>query len=161
MEDIKPRLIIIAGAPGSGKSTLARKIKHHIRTYYHNPGNVLHYETDMFFYDKEGKYHFDKAKAPEAHSKCQYVVEQGISEGCYVIVSNTFTHAWERKFYFDLARKYNVAVRYIHCLGEFKNIHDIPEDKVKTFRESYEPLSENEIQDITIIINQVKEDKRW
>jgi len=50
-------LVLVRGIPGSGKSTLANRIS-----------DVLHFEADMFFVDREtGEYKFDGARIGEAH----------------------------------------------------------------------------------------------
>lgn len=161
MDQIKPRLYIISGLPGSGKTTLAKKIVHHISTYYHRPGPVNHYEADMFFTDENGNYKFDRSRIGEAHSWCQQMVSESLNHGYYTIVSNTFCCAWERKFYFDLARKHNVIVRYIRCRGKYKNIHDVPEDVLLNMEARFESLSEEEIQDIVILISEEKGISKW
>jgi predicted kinase len=114
-------LYLIRGLPGSGKSTLVQSLH-----------NTRHFETDMYFIDKEtGEYKWDGAKVRDAHNWCQSLVELAMTEspivpiGYDIAVSNTFTRKWEMQPYIDLAEKYGWTVFVIHCENNFGNIHGV------------------------------------
>lgn len=128
-------LYIIGGAPGSGKSTLANIIKD-----AHNQHNVVHYEADMYFM-VDGCYKFDKSLIKNAHEWCQNKVLQAMLRYYpTVIVSNTFTKAWERKPYLDMAKEHGYEVQYIHCTANYGNIHGVSDEVVTRMRVNYEPF---------------------
>ena len=130
-------LHIIAGAPGSGKSTMAKVIAQG----YRDTARVEHYEADMYFVSN-GIYKFDPTLISNAHAWCQNKVLQAMLTYCpIVIVSNTFTKAWERKHYLELAAQYGYAVVYTHCTGAFDNVHGVPDEVVTRMRDTYEPFS--------------------
>lgn len=123
-------LTIIRGASGSGKSTLAKKLA--------ACSNSNHFEADMYFY-VNGKYEFNFRKLKDAHEWCQDSVKNAMSLNKPVIVSNTFTKIWEMQPYLDMAVKYGYVVQVIHCQGNFKNIHGVPDEKVKQMLDNFEP----------------------
>jgi len=57
-----------------------------------------------------------------------------------IAVSNTFTQEWEMKPYFELAEKYGytVFVTIIENYHNGKNIHGVPDDKLKQMRDRFE-----------------------
>jgi predicted kinase len=120
-------LILLRGLPGSGKSTLAKAI------------GGLNVEADMFF-TKEGEYKFDPTKLKRAHDWCHDVVENWMDDGQpLIVVSNTFTQAWEMEFYFTLAKTYGYQVHSIIVENRHngKNVHGCPEDKVEAMRSRF------------------------
>lgn len=127
------QLILIRGVPGSGKSTLAKKIM-----YEQVPYIGLHIEADDFFINNDGEYQFDPSKIKAAHNWCQVETERALKNGTSVIVSNTFTQLWEMQPYFEMAKKHNAEVVVYLCQGNFKNIHGVPDAKVKQMRDRFE-----------------------
>ena len=130
------QLILIRGVPGSGKSTLARKIRRDSYNLYKS--SICHFEADQFFIDVEWEYHFDPSKIKAAHTWCQVETEHALKNGASVIVSNTFTQLWEMQPYFEMAKKHNAEVVVYLCQGNFKNIHGVPDAKVKQMRDRFE-----------------------
>ena len=116
-------LYILRGLPGSGKSTLAERLKVGQEWVYH-------FEADMWFYDKDGKYNFDATKLREAHLWCQTGVDDKMSSGYDVIVSNTFTTEKELQPYYDAAKNHNYKVvsLVVENRHNGKSIHDVPEE---------------------------------
>lgn len=116
-------LVLVRGLPGSGKSTLARSME-----------GYRHFESDMFFM-RDGQYRFNPDALPNAHRWCQYMARTALDGGRNVIVSNTFTQAWEMKPYFDMGH----PIRVITCEGKWDNVHDVPADAIRRMAERWEP----------------------
>ena len=114
-------LFLLRGLPGSGKSTLAKSL------------GGKHIEADMFFMD-EGEYKFDASKLKEAHAWCQNAARVWMTNSVpKVVISNTFTQAWEMDYYFELAKEhgyrvYSLVVENRHG-GE--NVHNVPREKIE------------------------------
>ncbi|MBR1988393.1 MAG: AAA family ATPase [Clostridia bacterium] len=140
------KLIMIIGVPGSGKTTKAKEI---LQDPQYAGFDTTHYEADMFF-ETEGDYNFDPSRLKDAHEWCQSNVERDIVCGRVVIVSNTFTKAWERKPYFDMCRKYKYPVQIIRMTGIFGNVHNVPAEKVAQMRENTEFVTEKELDGLTV-----------
>lgn len=123
------KLAIIRGLPGSGKSTMARNL----------PGykNMDHWEADMFF-EQNGRYQFDPNKIKEAHQWCQSNVRRSLEAGRSVVVSNTFVRKWEVDPYLTMARELNVPVEILTATGNYRNVHDVPDEVVERMRENWE-----------------------
>jgi hypothetical protein len=126
-------LIILRGWPGSGKSTLAK-------THF---SERQHFEADMFFIQSNGKYKWDGRKIRQAHEWCQNNVMDRLNNGVRTIVSNTFVKIQDLTFYTDYCLKNNFTFRIIECKGDFENVHDVPEDKVKAMKEGFQELSDD------------------
>lgn len=125
-------LIILRGWPGSGKSTLAKTeflARHHM-------------EADMFFIGANGKYKWDGRKIKQAHDWCQNAFVSALKNGTKVIVSNTFVKISDLTFYTEWCLGNGYTFRIIECKGEFENVHDVPEDKVKAMKEGFQELPE-------------------
>lgn len=139
-------LIFSRGIPGSGKSTLAKQLAG-------NSGIVL--ESDDYFM-RNGKYVFDPEKRGEAHEwnqeRCLEAMINGISP---IVISNTNTMAVEAEPYVRMAisRGYKIRVEEPNWHKELRdsttgkwnfdflkgrNIHDVPEDILKTMIDRYE-----------------------
>lgn len=71
-------------------------------------------------------------------AECARSVETRMSLGADVIVSNTFTKLLEMQKYLDLAKEYGYDIQVIHCQGRFKNVHGVPEEKVRQMRDNFE-----------------------
>lgn len=123
-------LILLRGLPGSGKSTLAQLF-----------GTVNHYEADMYFIDKEGRYNFDPSKIKQAHEWCQDAVHVNMRWGNeLLVVSNTFTQEWEMQPYLDLAKEYGYQVHSIIVENRHGgvNVHGVPEEKLVQMKDRFE-----------------------
>ena len=123
------KLTIIRGLPGSGKSTLAKEVVSNLGGF--------HFETDMFFM-VEGKYIFDPKKIKEAHTWCQTCVKENLEDGDNVVVSNTFTQKWEFQPYLDMAEEIGCEVEVITANGNFRNVHDVPEEAIERMKKRWE-----------------------
>jgi len=113
-------LFLLRGLPGSGKSTLAKSL------------GGLHIEADMFFL-KEDVYEYDPNKIKDAHAWCQSFVSEWIADGRErILVSNTFTQAWEMQPYYDLAEKYGYRVYslVVENRHDGVNQHGVPIEKL-------------------------------
>lgn len=131
-------LLMIIGLPGSGKSTKAEEIR---KT---NPEfkNANIWEADMYFIDPiSKKYVWNKDELWHAHKWCQWNVEEDMKAGRNVIVSNTSLTEKERKPYLQLAKNYGYNVEVITCTGNYKNIHDVPEETLTRMRLKFKPFN--------------------
>ena len=114
-------LFLLRGLPGAGKSTLAKSL------------GGMHMEADKYFMD-EGEYKFDASKLKEAHAWCQNAARVWMTNSVpKVVISNTFTQAWEMDYYFELAKEhgyrvYSLVVENRHG-GE--NVHNVPKEKIE------------------------------
>jgi len=123
-------LTIIRGLPGSGKSTLAKFLCNK---------KECHYEADMYHTDKNGIYKFEPLNIVASHKWCREQVEKALKNKLDVIVSNTFTTIHEMEPYIDLWIKYDTKLRVICCVGQFKSIHNVPDEVFKKFKNRWEP----------------------
>lgn len=124
------KLILVRGLPGAGKSTLSRVIANEIF-------RCARIEADMYFV-KDGEYIFDATKLGEAHAWCLKNTREIISEGVSVVVSNTFTTIKELKPYFDIAREFKIKPQVILCQGNYKSVHNVPEETIEKMRNRFE-----------------------
>ena len=95
----------------------------------------------MYFIDPTtGEYKFDGAKIKNAHTWCLDKVKTDMAVAREkIVVSNTFTQEWEMESYFELAKQYgykvfSIIVENIHG---GKNIHNVPDDKIKQMKERF------------------------
>ena len=126
-------LILVRGIPGSGKTTY---VKNNLKGH-------RHYEADMFF-NKDGKYDFDKNKLGKAHNWCFNQTKKDLENGKKVVVSNTFTTAKEVNKYLKLAKDLNKKVKVIRTTGNYKNIHDVPKESIDRMKKRFVDI-DNEI----------------
>ena len=126
---VPPRtLYIIRGLPGSGKTTLAHTIA---------DDNVC--EADDYFINMDGEYMYNPANVPVAHRCCHRKCERLMAQKeITVAVSNTFTRHIEYESYLELADKYDYRVIKIICTGNFKNVHNVPEEVIQRMRDRFE-----------------------
>lgn len=124
-----PTLMLIRGLPGSGKTTVAKKMM---------LDGYVHVEADMFFEDEYDNYHFDPTRIKEAHEWCQDLTEEYMECGLDVVVSNTFTMRWEMDPYMKLADKYDYDVIVRVERGEYKNIHNVPQEVIDRMKARWE-----------------------
>ena len=122
-------LTIIRGLPGSGKSTLAESIKN---------SHTKHVEADMFHLNEYGDYYFDRNRLKNAHAWCLLETERLMYCGNDVVVSNTFTTKKEIMPYIDLANKLVVPVQIIICSGNYKSIHNVPNEVIEAMKNRWE-----------------------
>jgi tRNA uridine 5-carbamoylmethylation protein Kti12 len=120
-------LYLITGHSGAGKTTRAKELMK-------QKGIRHHYEADMLMIDRNGDYAFNPRKLKECHNWCQKATERAMLLGEAVIVSNTMTMKWEAKPYIDMARYHNYHVIIEHLNGEYKNIHDVPQEIVEKMK---------------------------
>ena len=128
-------LYLLRGIPGAGKSTLAKQL------------GDSHFETDTFFM-VEGEYKFDPTKLRKAHEWCQSQIELAMInnhvtaglDNSDIVVSNTFTQAWEMDAYNELANQYGYRVFSIIVENRHGGVnqHNVPEDKLQMMKERFE-----------------------
>ena len=123
------KLILLRGLPGAGKSTLAKTFE-----------GARHFEADMFFMDENGNYNFDVTRLREAHEWCRNNVDNTMSFGIDVVVSNTFTQKWEMDAYYELAKKHGYVVFSLIVENRHGGVnkHNVPEDKLLAMKERFE-----------------------
>lgn len=123
------KLILLRGLPGAGKSTLAKTFE-----------GARHFEADMFFMGENGNYNFDVTKLREAHEWCRNNVDNTMSFGIDVVVSNTFTQKWEMDAYYELAKKHGYVVFSLIVENRHGGVnkHNVPEDKLLAMKERFE-----------------------
>lgn len=120
-------LYIVRGVPGSGKSTWVRNNLH-----------IKPFEADDFFM-RDGVYRYIPDMVPRAHEFCKRRCENAMIEGQEIIaVANTFTRKWEYSKYIELAEKYGYEIVIHVCKGNYKNIHNVPDDVITKMRERFE-----------------------
>jgi predicted kinase len=128
-------LTLIRGLPGSGKSTLAGIM---IDAW---GGKTLHYEADQYF-KRTGEYLYDGSKIGHAHSWCQALTLQSLTDGMDVIVSNTFVTLKEMEPYIQMARDCGTTLNVIECKSNFGSVHNVPQstlDKMRGRWQDYRP----------------------
>jgi len=142
----KLTLTLIRGLPGSGKSTLAQKLVGDDDCVAHEvEQHTVHLETDMYFVNSDGEYHFQPEKLKQAHAWCLQQCEahlkklQNKKQQGHVIVANTFVKHWEMKAYQDLAKKYSAVLKVVVCRGKYKSIHHVPAATIKRMKQQWQP----------------------
>ena len=123
-------LFLLRGLPGAGKSTLAKSL------------GGKHIEADMFFM-KDGVYEFDATKLRDAHRWCKNAVKVWMTNNVKkIIVSNTFTQAWEMQPYYDLAEEhgYRVYSLVVENRHDGVNQHGVPVEKLIEMKNRFQVL---------------------
>lgn len=139
-------LYLIYGIPGSGKTTKANEL---INKYKSLNLPIDHWEADMFFEDpKTGKYNFDPTKLFQAHKWCQEQCLNSMKNKRDVIISNTSLTPKERKPYINFAKEFNYTVIFIEATGNFQNVHNVPEEKIKLMKNKFTQILPDEIKDL-------------
>lgn len=125
-------LYLIRGVPGSGKSTLAYLMS------LNNP-NVTPVSADDYMIDKDGNYKFDGDRLLEVHEKCKEQVSDLMRMGQKtIVVHNTFIKYWEMTPYHHLAKKYDYVIIEVVCKGNFKSVHNVPQNTIDRMRRNFE-----------------------
>ena len=124
---IMATLHLFRGKPGSGKSSAARRMF----------PDLLHVENDMFLID-DGKYKWSPSRVKTAIQLCSLVVKTALTNGCDVVVANTFTKKKFIDYYKKLAGIYGAAIKVYRCVGEFKNVHGLDDVMVEKFNNAME-----------------------
>jgi len=127
-------LYLICGPSGSGKTYRANQLKVQQNIKHH-------FEADMWMVDKKGNYLFVPDRLSYCHKSCQRSTEQAMMLGEDVIVSNTTLTKKEAKPYINLAKQYNYKVVIDHMLGNFANLHGVPEWKVEQMKAKHQLFS--------------------
>lgn len=130
-----PDIMLVRGLPGSGKSTGAA-------AYARNTGAKV-YEADQYFVGDDGVYRFDPSRIRDAHAWCMASTFAHVSKGGRVIVANTFTQIWEMKPYVDFARENGYTLEVWRALGDWPNIHGVPDDVIRRMNDRWEHIDRN------------------
>jgi hypothetical protein len=126
-------LFLLRGLPGAGKTTLAKMLV--------GDEDYNHKEADMYFVDRIGNYNFNPSQLKDAHKWCQDEIEFYMRyDHSPVVVSNTFTQAWEMQPYFDLAEKYGYRVYSLIVENRHGGVneHGVPEEKLVQMKNRFE-----------------------
>ncbi len=129
-------IYIVRGLPGSGKSSLAKKIA----GLHSLEGKVAKiFETDNYFM-VDGEYKFDANKLHQNHQKCFSDFLDALNDRHVdvVIVANTFTRKWEYVNYADAAKDSGYEVTILIANGNYKNVHNVPDDVVQKMKNHFE-----------------------
>lgn len=121
------RLIIVRGLPGSSKSSFCNKIY----------PNILHLENDMFHYHS-GEYEYNQYKMRDAINWCVRTCEDALKNNMDVVISNTFTRKAFVDSYKRLAEKYGAKFTVYRMMGNFNNIHDVPQNVLDNMKNNFE-----------------------
>ena len=130
------QVYIVRGCPGSGKSTLARKIAN-LHSLENKVAKI--FETDNYFMEN-GEYKFNPSKLKENHAKCFNDFLDALNDRHVdvVIVANTFTRKWEYVNYADAAKDSGYEVTMLIANGNYKNVHNVPDDVVQKMKNRFE-----------------------
>ena len=121
------RLLIIRSAPGGGKTTFVNKMI----------PNILHLENDMFHYHS-GEYEYNQYKMKEAINWCVRTCEDALKNKMDVVVSNTFVRQTFVDKYKRLAEKYGAQFIVYRMMGNFNNIHNVPQNVLDNMKNNFE-----------------------
>ena len=121
------KLIIVRGIPGTGKSTFCREMF----------PDIFHLENDMFQY-QNGEYHYDEKKLQKSIQWCFNTASNALKNGMDVVISNTFTKKAFVDSYTELVKKYKCNFEIYRMMGNFKDIHNVPEDVLKSMKDGFE-----------------------
>ncbi len=133
------KLVIIRGPSGTGKSTIGAAVLMREAAQEANGAKksnltYAYHETDQFFTDSSGVYHFKLSKLSRAHKWNLFSTERSMLHGTeLVVVSNTFCAHWEMEPYFELSEEYEYDVEVIRTPGpwdpkvlDVRNEHSVP-----------------------------------
>ena len=121
------RCLLIRGWPGTGKSTFVHKMF----------PNILHLENDMFHYHS-GEYEYNQYKMRDAINWCVRTCEDALKNNMDVVISNTFTRKAFVDSYKRLAEKYGAKFTVYRMMGNFNNIHNVPQNVLDNMKNNFE-----------------------
>lgn len=127
-------LVLIRGAQGAGKSTLAR---HLVESH-----GFLPLEPDEF-YHAGPHYFWERSWLRIAHRWNRWRTFRALSMGIKVVVAETF---YRKEFllpYVTMTPHHKV----IRVVGEFQNVHEVPQEVVEQVRADMEPYPGEQIID--------------
>ena len=122
------KLYVLRGLPGSGKSTYARTLAQLVA------------EPDMFRYDENNEYTFDSTRNMEVNAKAKMLCGFAMRTLKLQAVAVTATFTKTDMQYVRLGRKYGYSVTVIECVGDYGNVHGVPEKVLLQMREGWEPF---------------------
>lgn len=123
--------VILRGLPGSGKSTLAAWL-----TAEHG---YLHLEADQHF-TVDGIYRFDPSRVADAHAVVARDALTALQAGRRVVIANTHVRLWEMAAIVGAAQIAGKSHCFVECVGEWPNIHAVPESALAGMRTRWERL---------------------
>jgi predicted kinase len=127
------KLYIVRGLPGSGKTTWALKQM--------KPSQSVVLEADDFHVtpagEGRGEYNWIAKHMEYAHMWCLSNAAYRLRHGLNVYVANTFTQWFEIERYLKMAKAIKCDVEIIECLGNFENVHSVPEKTLDKMRQRY------------------------
>lgn len=126
MPSVRPKLLLLRGAPGSGKTTLARTM---FDTW-------KHFCADDFFVDSDGKYNFNPKRLQDAHDWCFNNTKDALARGENVVVHNTFRTLGELNRYNPFVSIADVKIYRV--VSQFTSEHNVPNYVMKKHLEEYE-----------------------
>ena len=74
----------------------------------------------------------------KGRKKCLEKTKKCLMRNKIVIVSNTFATLKEMKPYVDFAEDNDIEVDVYRCIGEYQNVHNVPEEIVVAKRKQME-----------------------
>jgi predicted kinase len=140
------RLILVRGLPGSGKTTMAQQI---VADMSAAGQKAIMFEADMF-HMINGEYKYDTTKVKDAHDWCRLQAACHLNKGLNVVIANTFTTNKEIKPYFDLALKYETEMLLCEATGNYKNLHNVPEDVIAKMKERWELYNADAMKEVEL-----------
>jgi len=125
-------LVVLQGHSGAGKTTLANQIAHVI--------DAVICSTDDFHVE-DGVYRFKPDKLGEFHKLNVDKAIKAMEEGRNVVIDNTNIRAYEPKPYVQEAVNKGITVKFVRAIGNFANVHGVPQEKVDIMKARLETLS--------------------
>ncbi|MCV0439832.1 MAG: ATP-binding protein [Hydrogenophaga sp.] len=153
------KLILMRGPSGTGKSTISAHMVREAAEGLNTTLTHAFHETDQFWTDLQGNYHFQLTKLKDAHRWNQLQAERSMLHGTnLVIVANTFIAQWEMEAYLELAEVYDYEVEIIRTPGPWdadtlfeRNKHSVPLDVIRRHVRQYQPTDrETEWTDLSV-----------
>ena len=128
-------LILVRGLPGAGKTTYAKSAF----------PNHFYCDADSYFLNN-GIYNFDLKRIGKAHEFCRNLAKVQLADNKSIVIANTFTTIREIDDYIsEIKPNADVIIRVIHVIGNFPNIHDVPDNKITLMRARWQNYDSEEI----------------